>query len=74
MQEDTCELCYEYDLGCKAGKMNHKHCRGCPHLDFSEMSDEMYCKLKDYELIRLRWHKQRPDWCPLVTGAERREE
>lgn len=58
----------------KAGKMNQKHCRGCPHLDFSEMSDEMYCKLKDYELIRLRWHKQRPDWCPLVTGAERREE
>lgn len=46
--------------------MNQKHCRGCPHLDFNEMSDEMYCKLKDCELIRLRWHKQRPDWCPLV--------
>lgn len=50
-----------------AGRMNNqKHCRGCPHLDFNEMSDEMYCKLKDYEPIRLRWHKQRPDWCPLV--------
>ena len=45
--------------------MNQKWCRGCPHLDFNEMSDEMYCKLKDYEQIRLRWHKHRPDWCPL---------
>ena len=46
--------------------MNQKHCRGCPHLDFNEMSDEMYCKLKNFELIWLKWHKQRPDWCPLV--------
>ena len=53
--------------------MNQKHCRGCPHVDSNEMSDEMYCKLKDYEQIRLRWHKHRPDWCPLVTGAEREE-
>lgn len=58
--------------GRKEGRMNQKWCRGCPHLDFNEMSDEMYCKLKDYEQIRLRWHKHRPDWCPLVTGAERR--
>lgn len=50
----------------KAGRMNQKHCRCCPHLDFNAMTDEMYCKLKDFELIRLRWHKQRPDWCPLV--------
>lgn len=53
--------------------MNRKHCRGCLHLDYNEMSDEMYCKLKDYELIRLRWHKQRPDWCPLV-GMVREEQ
>ena len=52
--------------------MNQKHCRGCPYLDFNAMTDEMYCKIKDCELIRLRWHKQRPDWCPLVTGEERR--
>ena len=45
---------------------NQKHCRSCRHLDFNTMSDEMYCKLKDYEPIRLRWHKNRPDWCPLV--------
>ena len=50
--------------------MNQKHCRGCLHLDYNEMSDEMYCKLKDYELIRLRWHKHRPDWCPLATGVD----
>jgi hypothetical protein len=37
------------------------------------MTDEMYCKLKDCELIRLRWHKQRPDWCPLVTGERKGE-
>lgn len=53
--------------------MNQKHCRGCPHLDFNEMSDEMYCKLMDFELIRLRWHKQRPDWCPLVTVGQKDE-
>lgn len=46
--------------------MNQKNCRNCPHLDFNEMSDEMYCKLKDYEQIHLRWHKHRPDWCPLL--------
>lgn len=45
---------------------NQKHCRSCRHLDINTMTDEMYCKLKDYELIRLRWHKNRPDWCPLV--------
>ena len=51
--------------------MNKKYCRRCPHLDFNAMTDEMYCKLRDYELIRLRWHKQRPDWCPLITGQKR---
>ena len=51
--------------------MNQKHCRGCPHLNFNAMTDEMYCKLKEFELIRLRWHKQRPDWCPLVTGGQK---
>ena len=50
--------------------MKQKHCRGCPHLNFNAMTDEMYCKLKDFELIRLRWHKQRPDWCPLVEVKE----
>ena len=50
--------------------MNQKRCRSCPHLDFNDMTDEMYCKLKDFEQIRLRWHKHRPDWCPLLKGAE----
>lgn len=45
---------------------NQKHCRSCRYLDFNTMLDEMCCKLKDYESIRLRWHKNRPDWCPLV--------
>ena len=54
--------------------MNQKNCRSCPHLDFNEMSDEMYCKLNDYEQIRLRWHKHRPDWCPLVGTTERRQD
>ena len=54
--------------------MNQKWCRGCTHLEYDETSDEMYCKLKDYEQIWLRRYKHRPDWCPLVTGAERREE
>lgn len=59
------KLWRRYERG--AGRMNNqKHCRGCPHLDFNEMSDEMYCKLRDYEPIWLKWHKQRPDWCPLV--------
>ena len=52
---------------------NQKHCRSCRHLDCNTMSDEMYCKLKDYEPIRLRWDKQRPDWCPLVTGGQKGE-
>lgn len=46
--------------------MNQKRCRSCQNLDYNEMTDEMYCKIKDYEQIRLRWHKQRPNWCPLV--------
>lgn len=54
----------------KVEKMNQKNCRSCTHLDFNEMTDEMYCKLKEYELIRLRWCKRRPDWCPLVTGQK----
>lgn len=49
---------------------NQKHCRSCRHLDFNTMSDEMYCKLKDYEPIRLRWHKNRPDWCPLIKQKD----
>ena len=54
--------------------MNQKDCRRCPHLDSNAMPDEMYCKLKDYKQIWLRWHKHRPDWCPLVKqkgGKER---
>lgn len=54
--------------------MNQKRCKSCPNLDFNEMSDEMYCELKDFEQIRLGWHKQRPDWCPLVCEVERRTE
>ena len=51
------------------GRMN-KNCRSCMHLEFNEMTDEMYCKLNDYELIRLKRYKRRPDWCPLVTGQK----
>lgn len=50
--------------------MNQKNCRSCTHLDFNEMTDEMYCKLKEYEQIQLRWCKRRPDWCPLVTNQK----
>lgn len=50
--------------------MNQKRCRSCQNLDYNEMTDEMYCKIKDYEQIRLRWHKRRPDWCPLLKKAE----
>lgn len=46
--------------------MNQKNCRSCTHMDFNEMTDEMYCKLKECELIRLKLCKRRPDWCPLV--------
>lgn len=31
--------------------MNQKNCRSCLHIDVNEMSDEMYCKLKDYEAL-----------------------
>lgn len=54
--------------------MNQKRCRSCQNLDYNEMTDEMYCKIKDYEQIRLRWHKQRPDWCPLLKKAARHEQ
>ena len=47
--------------------MKQKRCRSCQNLDYNEMTDEMYCKIKDYEQIRLRWHKHRPDWCPLLN-------
>lgn len=50
--------------------MNQKNCRSCIHLEFNEMTDEMYCKLNDYELIWIKWRKRRPDWCPLVTGQK----
>lgn len=54
--------------------MNQKYCRGCQHLDLNEMSDEMYCKKKDYEQIRLRRYKHRPNWCPLVKQKGRKNE
>jgi hypothetical protein len=44
--------------------MNQKCCTTCPYVDVNEMSDERYCSAKDYEPIKLRWHKQRPEWCP----------
>jgi hypothetical protein len=44
--------------------MNQKCCTTCPYVDVNEMSDERYCSIKDYEPIKLRWHKQRPEWCP----------
>ena len=46
--------------------MNQKCCTKCNHLEVNAMSDERYCKAKDYEQIVLRWHKQRPEWCPLL--------
>lgn len=51
--------------------MNQKCCTTCQYVDVNVMSDERYCSLKDYEPIKLRWHKQRPDWCPLVIGAQK---
>jgi hypothetical protein len=44
--------------------MNQQCCSRCKYLKINEMSDEMYCKLKDYDLIRLGFRKHRPDWCP----------
>ena len=46
--------------------MNQKCCTTCPDIDVNEMTDERYCKKKDYAEIRLRWHKHRPDWCPKI--------
>ena len=51
--------------------MNQKCCTTCPYVDVNEMSDERYCSAKDYELIKLRWHKQRPDWCPRIEKNRR---
>ena len=51
--------------------MNQKNCRKCSDVDVNEMTDEMYCKLAEYELIRLGWHKHRPDWCPKVSKNRR---
>ena len=46
--------------------MNQKCCTTCPHVDVNRMTEERYCSVKDYKPIRLRWHKYRPDWCPLL--------
>lgn len=46
--------------------MNQKCCTTCDRVDVNEMTDERYCSLKDYAQIKLKWHKHRPDWCPLV--------
>lgn len=51
--------------------MNQKNCRKCSDVDVNEMTDEMYCKLAEYELIRLKWCKRRPDWCPKVSKDRR---
>jgi hypothetical protein len=51
--------------------MNQKCCTKCPHVDANEMSDERYCSIKDYEPIKLRWRKHRPDWCPRVEKNRR---
>jgi len=51
--------------------MNHKCCTTCPHVEVNEMSDERYCSIKDYEPIKLRWHKHRPDWCPRIEKNRR---
>jgi hypothetical protein len=52
-------------------RMNQKCCTTCPHVDVNEMSDERYCSAKDYEPIKLRWHKYRPDWCPRLEKNRR---
>ena len=51
--------------------MNQKCCTTCPHVDVNEMSDERYCYIKDYEPIKLRWHKHRPEWCPILEKNRR---
>ena len=51
--------------------MNQKCCTTCPQVDVNEMSDERYCSAKNYEPIRLRWHKHRPDWCPRLEKNRR---
>lgn len=43
---------------------NQKCCTTCSAVDVNEMTNERYCSLKDYEQIKLRWHRYRPDWCP----------
>lgn len=53
--------------------MNQQCCSRCKYLNINEMSDEMYCKLKDYELIRLGFRKHRPDWCPRLKWNMRGE-
>ena len=51
--------------------MNQKCCTTCPHVDVNEMSDERYCSIKDYEPIKLRWYKHRPNWCPRIEKNRR---
>lgn len=55
-------------------KRRQKCCTLCEHVEVNEMTDERYCMAKDGEQIRLRWHKHRPDWCPLVERDRKAQE
>lgn len=48
--------------------MNGRHlcCTKCGYVFVNTLTEERYCTLADDKLIWLRWHKHRPDWCPLL--------
>ena len=48
--------------------MNSRYlcCTKCDHVFVNTLTEERYCTLADDKLIWLRWHKHRPDWCPLL--------
>jgi hypothetical protein len=50
--------------------MKQRCCTTCPDVYVNEMTDERYCEKADGELIRLRWHKHRPEWCPRLKPAQ----
>lgn len=51
--------------------MNQKCCTTCDCVDVNEMTDERYCSINDYEQIKLRYHKYRPDWYPKLKKNRR---
>lgn len=53
--------------------MNQRCCTTCPDVYVNEMSDERFCEKADGEVIRLRWHKHRPEWCPRLKKTQEEE-